>query len=652
MKIFKTLKIRSGGSACPVGIEKLAGVIKLTSRTAIFISLFLALLSTSCLKPVDFSIDPELLEDPVEPPPPPPAPVVDNPDQGTMTRATADQIFDLEVDGEGLKITGFKSAALLASYLLRSSSAQGALPPDTFTIPLIDDIPVLSIADGAFEPSTPGSNDDITTVIKVLKLPPTIESLGKDLFGEDGKKVKTSIFLDIPQTAPVFQGMDATAQNDKAAEAAGLAVVARLYDPANPAAEPTVVLSPGTEVFTRPNTGTAEYTIAFYDDNTGLVRLAGLVNSKIVSEQYQVRDAALKKLFKTIYVPNAPESTDDIEDGKTTTRYNAAISQAALDLFKIKVGSASAYDRVEIKGTSLPDDDDADAWNPIVIDIGLPGVDNGDLPVFTIPDRGLGLQNGSYAHIRLRVNRGADLIIDADNSGYLNNSPATSCPTGYFNGGCIEVMDGGKLRDAAYQGFPLGSSAVILCRNGSYLAVGPATDWEIFTATPGQWYAGWLIGSGTKGSDNTYGGSSVPPRIIWDSDQGAGKYIEVRAREIAIDAKVTVKRSFGLIYSVWFVNDATLTIAAEGEQHHIFGNDVHGVFANGDQYNFYGTSQTRITINQNNVLDGRFLDHGTTQDPNPVPGSKTIMGPNTGTSIEYVDSTTGIEGIHIPYPSP
>jgi hypothetical protein len=636
-------------SLCPVGIKKFARGSDLTSRTAVFITLLLALLSISCLKPVDFSPDLLPLDDPVLPPPV--VPVVDDPDQGTMTRATADQIFDLQTNETGLEITKFKSTALLASYLLKSSAARSVTITiaisDTFTIPLIDNTPVVSIAGGAFAPTVPGGEDDISTVIRVLELSPAVQSVGENLFESGELKVKTQIFLDIPLTASVFQGRSVEEQNDIAAKAAGQTALARTYDPSAPVKTPELILPPGIEAFSRPASGTAVYTVGFYDEATGLVNLSG----NDVSNRYHVADSYLKKLFNAIYTPNAPESTDAVEEGKTTIRYNAAISQTALDLFKITIGTAPASDKVEIRGEVLPAADDAGQWRLIVIDIGLPGgADNDGLPRFYIPYRRLGLETGSYAHVRFRVNRGAHLVIEADNSGYTAEGADNSCPPGYFQGGCVEVAAGGKLRDGAYEGFPLGTDAVILCRDGSYLAVGPESTWSATTGS-GIYYTGWLIGPPDI-SGGTYGGSNLLPRIVWDTGNGIYDYIEVRQAEIAIDAKVTAKRSFGLIYSVWFIEDAALVINIDANEPVVFpngsGGAIHGVFANEDKYNFYGTSRTRITISSGSMLDAKFLKDG--DGKNPISGQTIIEGVNSGDPVLYADLQE-IAGYPIPYPS-
>jgi hypothetical protein len=184
-----------------------------------------------------------------------------------------------------------------------------------------------------------------------------------------------------------------------------------------------------------------------------------------------VEDEGLRNIFNAIYAPNAPGTKDEIEDGKTTVDYTDEIGQAVLALFTVTVGADD--DKIEIKGTALPvaETYSADKTNLIVIDIGNTGTDgetaNADLPKFYIPHKGLGSIDGDYPHIRLRVNSGAELVILADNSAYVTNGAGYPCDAGYFNGGCVEVMAGGSLRDGAYEGFPLGANAVILNREVS-----------------------------------------------------------------------------------------------------------------------------------------------------------------------------------------
>jgi hypothetical protein len=175
-------------------------------------------------------------------------------------------------------------------------------------------------------------------------------------------------------------------------------------------------------------------------------------------------------------------------------------------------------------------------------------------------------------------------------------------------------MAGGRLRDSAYEGFPLGSGAVILNRLGSCLGVGPEAgteDAQDATEAYEAYYRGWLIGP-----------AGVSPRIAWDGGDQNGGYIEVRPGRLALSANVTVKKSVGLIYSVWFINGAQVTIDAanEGDTTTSFGG-LHGLFANGDSYKFYGTGASSggqnpaypaagITVKDGSTLHQMFLTPG------------------------------------------
>jgi hypothetical protein len=201
-------------------------------------------------------------------------------------------------------------------------------------------------------------------------------------------------------------------------------------------------------------------------------------------------------------------------------------------------------------------------------------------------------------------------------------------------------MAGGKLRDGAYEGFPLGANAVILNRYNSYLSVGPEPESPEANTGGYIFYEGFLIGP-----------SSGSPRIEWNaSGNGALSYVEVRPGEIATNAQLTAKKSVGLIYSVWFVDNATLTIDAAGEAVEIFEGGAHGIQANGGTFKFYGSgSNTIITIKAGNFLDGRFLDSSETASPVGGASDITISGPGiTGTEVEYGDGTN-IKGRLITY---
>jgi hypothetical protein len=263
------------------------------------------------------------------------------------------------------------------------------------------------------------------------------------------------------------------------------------------------------------------------------------------------------------------------------------------------------------------------------------------------------------------VNKGAELVILADNTAYLSPDGANSCPNGYFNGGCVEVMAGGKLRDGAYEGFPLGSNAVILNRFNSYLSVGPeesSTDAkkdDNLSDTYKLYYQGYLLAPADLSLENVQ-----MPRIEWNKANNTdSSYLEVRPGQIATDGIFTVKKSLGLIYSVWFVGNASITIdvatgkgwgSGETEQRGLFSNE--SADNNDSDYRFYAnTVNTVITIAQGSMFDKRYLVDGVKKaEASDIiaasTGSITIAGTTTGPKVEYADGT-GIFGYLIPPPT-
>jgi hypothetical protein len=324
---------------------------------------------------------------------------------------------------------------------------------------------------------------------------------------------------------------------------------------------------------TRPGNGNGPdtYKIIGYFNGPGDTRIAGLAKETATSTGMNgkstygptvwktIPTGDIRAIFEAIYEPNAQGMTDvflyGADIGKTAVTFTSDISKKALQLFHVTLASSTdgTGDGIKIQGPDLPAETGegytASSTNLIIIDVGRPNSNNSGLPVFRIPDRRLGKPDGSgeYGYIRLRVNKGARLVIEADNSGYDTKGEGHSCPDGRFNYGCVEVMTGGDLRDGAWEGFPLGAKAVILNRNGSYLSVGSEG-----TAKNNYWYSGYLIGPDGTGDK--------APRIVWDSGSPVNKYIEVRPGELAIDANVTVKKGLGLIYSVFLLNDTVVSI--------------------------------------------------------------------------------------------
>jgi hypothetical protein len=331
-----------------------------------------------------------------------------------------------------------------------------------------------------------------------------------------------------------------------------------------------------------------EYTVV-YADGYGA---AGLHNGSEILWQY-VEDPFWAALFAAVYIPNAPDSRDAAIGSQAAWPYDGEISRAALNLFRISgKGTNPADCVVEIKGGALPE---ADGVNHlIVVDIGLPERDNSGLPVFTIPERGLGTAGGRYEYLRFRVNRGAHLVVRADNS----EGEGHPCPPGNAAGAAVEVMDYGKLRLGAYEGYPLGEDARIIIRLHAALALGPEGSLN-------PWYAGWMIGP-----------AALDPDIAWGTGDQNGDYVELYGERMAFSANLTVQKTLHLRYSLWFVNGPTLTIDAAGGSLDIDGQK--GLFAGESGYRFYGTASTsggmnignpaaRIVLRPGSVLSQSFL---------------------------------------------
>jgi hypothetical protein len=413
-------------------------------------------------------------------------------------------------------------------------------------------------------------------------------------------------------------------------------------DPSKTTAISTSAYAVENTPFTRSG---ATYQVVYYGEvvnGSTTYAIAGLKNGSTDPKYYIVTDSGndkFKTLFKAIYTPNAPGPKVPVEAGKTAITYDATISAAALSLFHVTL-QASDYtkDKVELKDTTAAylgplNAKGSSSTNLVVIDIGVPGTSNTGLPTFYIPvssssgELGLADGKGDYGNIRLRVNQGAELVILADNSGYISKGAGNSYSGGKFTNGCVEVMAGGKLRDGAFEGFPLGTGAVILNHAGSYLSVGPEPGSADATSAKqdayNQFYAGYLIGP------------DGAPRIVWDS--GNTGYLEVRQGKLAISGNVTVKKLLGLIYSAWFVGNTTVTIENGGT-----------LVPNGAQYEFYGTdTQAKIVVKQGGTIGKGFLTGGSGTETDAAvyltAKSETTIA-NAGTGGANADYTNIIKG--------
>jgi hypothetical protein len=628
----------------------------------------------------------------------------DDPEQGYMSRLTADQIFTWnEASGKsGVEIIKFRNAAVLKNYL-EGGSRQSAAAASLLVINHIDGKPVVRIAARAFSPAVKGGADDITTVVSNVSLPETIESLGACLFtgtartvtmsippavaerlppeelkaaagntttiqkvdpGQPGKTpevivqgpsgsggggggsssgggsttvnpppvqyyppvllddpsvryspdglVSAAFTFDMDLPAPAVPGWVFTAEGPVITAAPGEPVpgepvrlsftVAHPQDPDKTTTVPEITLMPVTGDFPGLLSGT-EYTVA-YADGYGA---AGLKN-KTETLWYYVKDSSWQAVFKAIYIPNAPDSTDTAIMPKAAMPYTEEISRTALNLFKITPDGPNAADcLIEIKGEALPYTNGMGPNHIIVVDIGIPREDNSGLPLFSIPDRGLGRAGERYDYFRLRVNRGARMVILADNSGYIASGPGHPCPPGNAAGSVVEIMDNGKLRVGAYEGYPLGEDSRIIAFLHSSLALGPDRSGPV--VIPGhseardRQYQGGFIGPG-------FGA----PGIAWGTGDQNGNYLELYRDRIAFAANIAVQKTLELSYSLWFVNGPTLTINANSGSDS--GNDSFtingkkGLFAGDPGLKFYGTASTSGGINIGNPAAGIVLRPG------------------------------------------
>jgi hypothetical protein len=367
-----------------------------------------------------------------------------------------------------------------------------------------------------------------------------------------------------------------TAVPDAPVPGTPLAAVLSVANPSAPDKKLTVPITvmPVEAVFTRGDTP-VEYTVE-YADHYGAAGIRPAAGD--LTWYYIPEDQGLLKVFTAVYTPNAPETVDNVEQGSAAVPYTQEISRAVLKLFTVTVGTSADDDRIAVKGTDLPAR--TDRYHPVIIDIGIPEGDNSGLPAFIVPSGALGAAGGDYSHIRLRANRGAYLVIEADGGNYTAKGNLTN--------GTAEVMGGGKLRNGSYNGSPLGDNAVTLVRLGSFYAIGPEEPPDYNTAI-NELFSGWFIGPAGEN-----------PRIQWGVGDQNGDYVEIRSEGIAFSANITVKKTLILDYSLWFINGPTLTIDAAEDSSTYEGNK--GVFTANGKYRFYGTKSQSGGQNPANVM--------------------------------------------------
>ncbi|MDR1328072.1 MAG: S-layer homology domain-containing protein [Oscillospiraceae bacterium] len=236
--------------------------------------------------------------------------------------------------------------------------------------------------------------------------------------------------------------------------------------------------------FARP-TGTEEtYKVAALKAD-GAVKLQSGTNFTDSTWYYAATGSDVYKIFDAIYTPN-----------KDLT--------GAVELFHITLGANSTNDKIEVKGTTIPQGTQGSIKE---IQIGIPGADN-SLPDFIIPPGALGASSATYSYTRLVVNNGVYLNIDSDQK--IDTLGSATPTAGNFIAGNITVKSGGKLRDGAYSDWPLGDNSTLAIEAGGYLAVGPGnkdgqyqqrSNTSVSSDPFEHGMNGWLIGP--KDDDDT-----------------------------------------------------------------------------------------------------------------------------------------------------
>jgi hypothetical protein len=219
--------------------------------------------------------------------------------------------------------------------------------------------------------------------------------------------------------------------------------------------------------------------------------------------------------------------------------------------------------------------------------------------------------------------------------------------------GLLEVKDGGKLRDGAGAGYPLGEGN-IKAHAGARIAVGAgyadgtnenASVTEVTSGNGDGWksgylagQAGWLIGQST---DTT-------PISIWGTalDSGGGM-IGIGKNKLYINAHITVKRSTAMPYDIVLSANATLELANSVELHYSgaeSGNEARHIYGSATSVNWgthSGATGSRIVLGANATIGRNFFGAytltGTVTDASGV-----TLVPGTSSEKPWTDSPAAI----------
>jgi hypothetical protein len=250
-------------------------------------------------------------------------------------------------------------------------------------------------------------------------------------------------------------------------------------------------------------------------------------------------------------------------------RANSA-SAEALALFQLVVASeddaenswfdtVAAGDYIKLAGTSVPT---GTSDVPARINVGVPGENNVALLDVVIPPEGLGADiSTTYTYTWIVVNNGAYLDVNATQT---MGGDMTS--VGKFQSGTVRVANGGKARDSAWMGWPLGSNSAFRVLYGGSIAVGKG-DRDGHTWVDGYTgelasghpyypaFEGWLIAPSSESNTKAVWGGQVSS----GEEDGYG-FLDAFGTSVVIYGNVTIKKTAGLIYNVLLVAGTTLTI--------------------------------------------------------------------------------------------
>jgi hypothetical protein len=273
----------------------------------------------------------------------------------------------------------------------------------------------------------------------------------------------------------------------------------------------------------------------------------------------------LAAYFNSIYTPNTIGSAKS--DKRATVPFTKEITDKVLNLFTVVYGSAPANDWIALSGTDIPVGDTTKGR--VMIDVGIPGVDN-DTDAYTMPDvvipaGGLGDADGTpaYTYAAIRVNDGAYVDIFSDQENFSD----TDWTDGRFLSGNLIVANGGKLRDSAYKGFPLGTGSTITVRFGGYFGVFPEGEADGRSGLMDNYYdrtyTGWMIAPANTA--NAWAVWSVSDENSRNGYLDCYEVDENGSANVLLNGVMDVTGTMNMMYNVYMTRGSKITVKDGGE---------------------------------------------------------------------------------------